>query len=179
MYDGKQLTILFVGEVNQRKGIRQVLEAAKRINSEDVIFNIVGSGREYCADLYEPYKPYVNFMGRVPFDELLNQLQTSHVFIFPTMGEGFGLVLLEAMAAGLPVITTSNCGGADIVSEGKDGFLIKVGDVDSLVDRIMWIKNNPEKAEKMSENAVTKAKQFTWERYEAGIVHSVLTIIKK
>ena len=179
VYDGKHINVLFVGEVNQRKGIRQVLEAAKRINSDDVVFNIVGTGRDYCADLYAPYERYVNFCGRVPFDELLNHLQSSHVFVFPTMGEGFGLVLLEAMAAGLPVITTSNCGGADIVSEGKDGFLIKVGDVDSLVDRIMWIKNNPEKAEKMSENAVTKAKQFTWERYEAGIVHSVLTIIKK
>ena len=98
----------------------------------------------------------MNFCGRVPFDELLNHLQSSHVFVFPTLGEGFGLVLLESMAAGLPVITTSNCGGADIVSEGKDGFLIKVGDVDSLIDRIMWIKNNPNEAFTMSAEAIKK-----------------------
>lgn len=178
VYDGKQLNVLFVGEVNQRKGIKQVLEAAKRINSEDVIFNIVGSGREYCADLYESYKPYVNFMGRVPFDELLNQLQTSHVFIFPTMGEGFGLVLLEAMAAGLPVITTANCGGADIVTEGKDGFLIKVGDTDSLVDRIMWFKNNPDEASVMSAEAVKKASNYTWAKYDEGIRSSITDILR-
>lgn len=178
VYDGKHLNVLFVGEVNQRKGIKQVLEAAKHINSEDVVFNIVGSGREYCADLYEPYKPYVNFMGRVPFEELLNQLQTSHVFIFPTMGEGFGLVLLEAMAAGLPVITTANCGGADIVTEGKDGFLIRVGDVDSLIDRIMWFRNNPDKASAMSAEAVKKASNYTWNKYEEGIRSCITDILR-
>lgn len=177
VYDGKHINVLFVGEVNQRKGIKQVLEAAKRINSDDVVFNIVGGGREYCADLYEPYMQYVNFMGRVPFDELLNQLQTSHVFIFPTMGEGFGLVLLEAMAAGLPVITTANCGGADIVTEGKDGFLIKVGDVDSLVERIMLFKQDPNLAYSMSLAAVKKASNFTWTKYEDGIRNCITDII--
>ena len=179
VYDGKQLTVLFVGEVNQRKGIKQVLEAAKRINSEDVIFNIVGSGREYCADLYEPYKPYVNFMGRVPFSELLNQLQTSHVFIFPTMGEGFGLVLLEAMAAGLPVITTANCGGADIVSEGDNGFLIDACDENALISKIKWFLNNQDKMQRMSKRAIETARLFTWERYESGIVNAVSNIINR
>lgn len=177
VYDGKHLNVLFVGEVNQRKGIRQVLEAAKCINSKEVVFNIVGTGREYCADLYEPYKQYVNFMGRVPFEELLNQLQTSHVFIFPTMGEGFGLVLLEAMAAGLPVITTANCGGADIVKEGVNGFLVNVGDTSNLVDKIRWFKEFPSKNSSMGKNAVETAKQYTWERYEKNIVNCVSDIL--
>lgn len=179
VYDGKTINVLFVGEVNQRKGIKQLLDAAKDINMPNVVFNIVGAGREYCKDLYEPYKKYVNFLGRVPFEELLNQFQTSHIFVFPTMGEGFGLVLLEAMAAGLPVITTANCGGSDIVTEGEDGFLISVGDVKALKEHIMWFLHNPKEAEEMSKHAVAKAKQYTWTAYEDGIRKCINDILSK
>ena len=88
------------------------------------------------------------------------------------------MVLLEAMAAGLPVITTANCGGADIVTEGKDGFLIKVGDTNSLVDRILWFKNNPDEASTMSAEAVKKALNYTWAKYEEGIRSCVTEILR-
>lgn len=176
-YSNSKIQVLFIGEVNQRKGIRQVLEAAKKIASNNIVFNIVGLGREYCSDLYEPYSKYVNFMGRVPFDELLNQLKTSHIFLFPTMGEGFGLVLLEAMAAGLPVITTANCGGADIVKEGENGFIIPVGDVDTIVGKIQWFMQNPESLKQMSVKAIETARCYTWEKYEKKICDSVKYIM--
>ena len=179
VYDGKTINVLFVGEVNQRKGIKQLLDAAKDINMSNVVFNIVGAGRDYCSNLYEPYKPYVNFLGRVPYEELLNQFQTSHIYVFPTMGEGFGLVLLEAMAAGLPVITTANCGGYDIVTEGEDGFLISVGDVKALKEHIMWFLHNPKEAEEMSKHAVAKAKHYTWTAYEDGIRKCITDILHK
>lgn len=176
IYNGK-LNVLFIGEVNQRKGIKQILEAARIINSSDVRFDIIGIGKEYCADLYKPYDKFVNFMGRVPFEVLLDKLSSSHIFIFPTMGEGFGLVLLEAMAAGLPVITTRNCGGIDIVSEHKNGFLINVGDTEALIEKILWFKNNPVENEKMSKCAVITAKEYTWERYESGISKCISDIL--
>lgn len=179
VYDGQKLNVLFVGEVNQRKGIRQVLEAAKFINSSDINFDIIGTGKEYCADLYSPYEHFVHFLGRVPFDVLLEKLSSSHIFIFPTMGEGFGLVLLEAMAAGLPVITTKNCGGADIVLENENGFLIDVGNTDALVEKILWFKNHPKDNERMSMNAISTAQIYTWEKYEMGIFNSIVDILSK
>lgn len=172
-YNGKKLNVLFVGEVNQRKGIKQVLEAAKTLNDSNICFDIIGLGREYCSDLYKPYEGYVNFLGRVPFDVLLDKLSSSHIFVFPTMGEGFGLVILEAMAAGLPVVTTRNCGGPDIINEGNNGFIINVGDSKSLAQKIMWFKNHPEECKNMSFNAIATAREYTWQRYEKSIVDCV------
>ena len=171
-YDATHLNVLFMGEVNQRKGIRQLLEAAKEINSKEVVFNIVGAGTDYCASLYDPYKTYVNLWGYVSFEELLNQLKNNHIFVFPTMGEGFGLVLLEAMAAGLVPITTRNCGGADIVEDGVNGFLIEVGDTDAIVEKIMWCKSHPEELKVMSQRAIETAHQFTWQKYEENLIIS-------
>lgn len=176
IYSRDRIQVLFVGEVNQRKGIRQVLDAAKMIDSPEVTFNIVGLGRELCSDLYEPYVQYVNFLGRLPYEELLNQFASSHLFVFPTMGEGFGLVLLEAMAAGLPVITTNNCAGSDIVTDGENGFIIPVGDTEQLVNKIMWCKIHPEELSRMSKKAVAISHDYTWERYEKGIRECIYTI---
>ena len=171
-----KLNVLFVGEVNQRKGIRQVLEAAKRLSSSEVVFNIVGSGADHCSYLYEPYKQYVNLWGFVSYNELLRQFRENHLFLFPTMGEGFGLVLLEAMAAGLPVITTANCGGADIVEEGINGFIVSVGSTEEIVKALAWAKEYPDKLEKMSKAARETAHQYTWEKYNRRIVDAAKQI---
>lgn len=178
VYERSRLNVLFLGEVNQRKGVRQILESARIINSPEVVFNIVGSGADHCSYLYEPYKPYVSFMGYVSYDELLNQLKNNHVFIFPTMGEGFGLVLLEAMAAGLIPITTRNCGGADIIDNGENGFLIDVGDTNAIVDILLWCKNNPTQCEIMSKKAISTARRFTWEKYSMGIIQVIKSILE-
>lgn len=171
------LKVLFVGDVNQRKGIKQLLDAALKLKDRNIEFNLIGVGVEQAPELYEPYQESVNFLGWVSFDELLHQLKSNHVFLFPTMGEGFGLVLLEAMAAGMPVIVTPNCGGPDIVSEGTDGFVVPVGDSDIIVERLLHLQENPNLLNKMGTNAITKAHEFTWDKYEEGIVASVKEMI--
>lgn len=172
-YISGKLNVMFLGEINQRKGIYQLLEAAKYINNKNIVFNIIGSGGEYYSELYAPYKEYVRFHGRIPFEDLLEQLSINHIFVFPTMGEGFGLVLLEAMAAGLPVITTPYCAGRDIVDEGSNGFIIDSCDTNDLIKKILWCYENLDKLEIMSNNARETAKKFSWERYNNGIVDAV------
>ena len=176
IFEKGRLNILFLGEVNQRKGIRQFLETAKQISSDQIRFNIVGCGENHCPDLYTSYKSYANFKGYVSYEELLNQLSINHVFLFPTMGEGFGLVLLEAMAAGMPVITTNNCAGSDIVDEGENGFIVPVGSVTEIVERLLFLLENPDELKKMSENAREKARLYTWERYNSNIVSMVKSL---
>ena len=175
--DGK-LNVLFMGEINQRKGIRQLMEAAVLTNDKNIVYNIVGAGADHCSELYEPYKDYVNLLGYVPFEELLHQLSTNHVFVFPTMGEGFGLVLLEAMAAGIVPITTENCAGRDIIEDGINGFIVPVGDEVAISLKLRWCSSHPKELKAMSDAARTTAKSFTWERYEKGIVDAVKDIIK-
>ena len=176
-YDFDSFNVLFIGEVNQRKGINQVLRVAKNIHNQSVNFNIVGGGYESASEEYSKYNDCVKFLGRVSFESLLGQLKDNQAFLFPTMGEGFGLVLLEAMAAGLPVITTPNCAGYDIVVDGENGFVVPVGDEKAIEEKLLWMKEHPEELKRMSDNAVSTARKYTWSRYENELITAVNKMI--
>lgn len=172
-----KLNLLYVGRVDQRKGIYQILEAAKYLHNSNIIFNIVGPGVELMSDLFQPYKPYVNFHGPAYFEKLKEHYMSNDVFLFPSMGDGFGLVLLEAMAAGLPVIASKNSGGIDIIDEGINGFLIDSCNTKQLIEKINWFYHHLDQLPKMSINAYEAASQYTWERYDEQLV-SVISNFK-
>lgn len=175
-YTSRTLKVLFIGDVNQRKGIKSLLEAAKEIHQEGFIFNIIGVGNDAFPELFSPYSQYVNFCGYVTYTELLRYLRESHVFVFPTMGEGFGLVLLEAMAAGLPVITTPNCGGRDVVKDGWNGFLVPVCDSSAIMMKLQWFMSHPASSLQMSRNATECAREYSWGRYEKNLIQAIKTV---
>ena len=76
----------------------------------------------------------------------------------PTIEDGFGNVIVEAMACGVPVIATTNCGAADIITDGVDGFIIPIRDIRALRDKIIFLYENPEIREQMAVAALIKAK---------------------
>ena len=148
--DSNSLNILYVGAFDQRKGIAQILNAAKEINKKDIIFNLVGGNVNKHNDLFIPFNQFVNFKGSVPSSIINSIYAENDVFIFPSIGDGFGLVILEAMASGLPVIASRNCAGPDIIQDGYNGFLIDEGDCKSLKERILWFYDNPSMLQDMS-----------------------------
>ena len=168
-----KIKILFIGEINQRKGIKQILEAAKILSDQNFEFNLIGMGMSSHPELYKPYKEYVNFLGLVSFETLLDQLKSSDVFIFPSLGEGFGLVLLEALSNGLPVICSRNCAGPDLIEDGKNGFLIDAGDTIALVDKLLWFESNRDKLPEMSQYARKSSSKYTWGIYEKNVVSGI------
>lgn len=168
--DSQQLKVLFVGEINQRKGIAQLLGAAQRLQAADMDFTLIGGGKEFHSELYEPYEPYVTFKGRVSFEELVAAFGESDLFLFPSMGEGFGLVILEALSAGLPVICSTNCAGSDVIKDYENGFVIPAGDTEALVERLLWFRDNRDRLAEMGRMARSTALEFTWENYEQGVV---------
>lgn len=172
-YQAGFLNLLFIGEVNQRKGIYQICEAAKRINNPNIQFNIVGAGYEAMEQLFIPYKQFVNFHGTAYFDSMKLHLKENHVLLFPSMGDGFGLVLLEAMAAGMPVIASKNCAGPDLVIDGENGFLINVCDVNELIEKIMYCYKNINTIAGMGMCARKVAHTFTWSNYNKHIVEMI------
>ena len=95
------------------------------------------------------------------------------------MGEGFGLVVLEALSAGLPVIVSKNCCGTDIIKDGYNGFVIEAGDTKELINKINWFIENKEKLPEMSRNAIKTAELYTWEKYEKEICIAVRKMIEK
>lgn len=168
-HSGSRLNVLYVGQITQRKGIAQVLEAARRLHDENFVFEIVGEGRDQDPALYAPYNEFVTFRGRLEFEELREAYGAADVFVFPSMGDGFGQVILEAMSASLPVICSTNCGGADVVRDGENGFVIPVGDTDALVERLVWLEANRQTLAEMGALARTTALTYSWRRYELAI----------
>src|SRR5437870_247692 len=90
--------------------------------------------------------------------------------------EGRALVQQEAMACGLPLIVTANAGGADLIDEGKTGFLVPIRTPERLAEKIDWLADHKPEAREMGNRAREKAIGITWDRYRARILDVILPI---
>lgn len=147
--------ILFVGGLIQRKGIEYLLEAAKSVLSklENARFIIVGEGprRGYLEQLSKKLgiSPNVVFAGRVSFAELPLFYAACDVFVLPSIAEAFGIVVIEAMSTGKPVIGSRVGGIPDMIEDGVNGYLVPSKKPSEIADRVIELLGDPKKAEMM------------------------------
>ena len=123
----------------------------------------------------QPLRPYAHLFEHIAHQTrpaLAEMYRASDVFVLPTLVEGMGLVVLEAMACGLPVIVTAN-GPGDIVRDGIDGFVIPERDEDAVCDRLEHLYRHPELRVEMGRRAAQRAREFDWNAY-TGKVSQVL-----
>jgi starch synthase len=160
----RPLRFLFLGFLSLRKGLPLLLEAWEKAGLRDAELVLAGGIRPEHRH-FLPQNNTVRYAGFVPRSSLPSFLAQNDVNVLPSYSEGFAISLIEAMAAGLPVLATDHTGAPDIVSPGQEGFILPVGDVDALVERLRWFAANREKIPAMSAAAKQKAKEFTWERY--------------
>jgi glycosyltransferase involved in cell wall biosynthesis len=145
------------GARRQEAGSKETLQIKTPAVAE---LRLVGGGEQP-----ELLPPGVVCLGQTPREALLREMSEADVFVFPSLFEGFALVILEAMATGLPVITTSNTAGPDLIEDGKEGLIVPAGDVEALQTAMESLLNDPERARAMGRAAHEKAKEYTWERY--------------
>ena len=93
--------------------------------------------------------------------------------VFPSLFEGFGLVMLEAMANGLVVITTPNTGAPDFFSEGEDGFIVPIRDAEAIAEKLEMLSHDRERLAAMSQAAMRKAMLHSWRYYRDRLVNIV------
>jgi glycosyltransferase involved in cell wall biosynthesis len=120
----------------------------------------------------------VSFVGKVSNEDVPQYLVASDVFVLPSLYEGFGIVILEAMAAGLPVITTNVGGPPDIIKDGVNGYLVEVKNSEQIADRVIRILNDNGLKEKMSENNRMEVKKYSWESVTMQLESLFRSIIK-
>lgn len=163
-----QLRLLFVGQISQRKGLSYLLEAARRLKGRGVSLTLVGRihGDDKALD---PYRNLFRYIPHVPRTRLPDIYREADVFVFPTLLEGMPLVVIEAMASGLPVITTAH-GSGDIIRDGVDGFLVPTRAVDALVDRIEQLRDEPHLRKEMGGSARRRALGYTWHAFRRKAV---------
>jgi starch synthase len=161
---GRPLRFLFLGLVSARKGVPLLVEAWRSLAPRDSELWLVGpiTARERALI---PDLPGLKVLGKYPFKDLPALLRQCDVLVFPSYCEGFALVLLEALASGMPIITTEATAGPDLIQDGKEGMLISSGNLEALRGAIKYFIDHPHKLEKMSAAARQCAERFSWDSY--------------
>jgi glycosyltransferase involved in cell wall biosynthesis len=154
---------IYAGQLTQRKGIAYLLRGYRQFARAGTQLTLVGSIVGSDAPL-RPYADHFTHIAHQTRPALAAMYRQADVFVFPTLVEGMPLVVLEAMACGLPVIVTAN-GPGDLVREGVDGFVIPDRDPDAISDRLERLHRDPELCLQMGRNAATRAREFSWANY--------------
>jgi glycosyltransferase involved in cell wall biosynthesis len=149
--------ILFVGQVGLRKGNHVLTEACRLLKARGMRFECRVVGPLH-VDTTLPLFEGPTYLGQVPRSQVQDEFRKADFFILPTLAEGMALVHLEAMACGVPVITTPNCGS--VVRDGVDGFIVPIRDAQSLAERMQQLLEDRALRSKMSASAREHAREF-------------------
>ena len=173
--DGKT-NILFVGRLAKRKGLKHLLEAYSRLKWElpDTRLLVVGPGnpdRDSHHILSARAPRDVIFLGKVSYQDLPRYYATADIFCAPATGaESFGIVLLEAMAAGKPIVASNIEGYNAIVSHGRQGLLFHRKDTEALAAALALLVRNPELAQSMGARGRQDVEAYRWDRVASQVV---------
>ena len=162
--ENRKLKVLFIGGLSQRKGISYLFEAVEGMQSE-VELTVVGhKAVAHCNALNKALEKH-NWIPSLPHDQILACMSDHDVFVFPSLFEGFGLVITEAMSQGVPVITTDRTAGPDLIKDGEDGWIVPAGSSSALKEVLTEILQKPEILEQFGLAAQNKAKARPWSVY--------------
>lgn len=160
---------LWAGTFSVRKGAHHLLDAWRsrrcQAGSELHIYGAWALPDRLRRDLPSS----IRFHGAIPQSELFQRYAETDILVFPTLCDGFGMVVTEAFAQGLPVITTDRAGAADLVHPGKNGLIVRGGDVAELASTLDWCVDHRAALLDMRPNALTTARGRPWSAYRAEL----------
>jgi len=164
--------VLFVGQIGQRKGMSYLLQGYELFRRPDCELHLVGSYVPGC-EVYGRYRHLYRYTPHVPQRDLPALFHEADVFLFPSLIEGMPLVVLEAMACGLPVITTTH-GPGEIVRDGVDGFFVPIRNAEAIAARLEQLYRERTLCERMGHNAREQALRHGWGAYSQCAAHAIL-----
>ncbi len=159
--------ILFAGTVSLRKGVPYLVEAFQQFRHPAKKLLLVGPVEPAAKEVLDRLDlTGVEIPGRMPQPQLAEYMQKSHVLVLPSIEDGFGLVMAQAMACGCPVISSENTGGPDLITEGIDGFVVPIRSAAAIAERFQQMADDPALQERMRAAALVKVKSFGgWHEY--------------
>ncbi|MCX6815399.1 MAG: glycosyltransferase family 4 protein [Candidatus Aenigmarchaeota archaeon] len=159
--------VLFLGQPIRRKGPEYLIKALPSILKKIPDLTCVFAGYKSDKHLEDLCKRLglennIKFLGFLEEEEKIQAMKAAETFVFPTLYEGFGIPLIEAMAAGCPIVTTNVAGVPEIVENNKNGLLTRPKDEKDLARNIIKMLSSSKMRKKMSANNVKKSKKYDW-----------------
>lgn len=163
------LRVLTIGSVGLRKGSPYVLETAKRLKGK-AVFRMVGP-INVSAQAVSSLQEQLELVGQVPRSQIYQHYAWADVFLIPSICEGSATVTYEALACGLPVITTPNTGS--IVRNNIDGYIVPMRDVDAMIAKLDFLSSNKEQLSKMSQRALEQSIFGSLDQYKQRLLNNL------
>ncbi len=162
----KYFDILFIGQKSLRKGLHYLIDAFQKFTHPNKRLHIVGSDTEDINFFKNKIKnEKIIIYGHVPQFKLNSIINKCHVFVLPSIEDGFGIVVLQAAAAGCPSIVSQNTGAADFVSKNSCGFVVPIRDPNAIADNLQTFSDDRNLLNEFSSNALKASNNYTWSDY--------------
>ncbi|MCX6788972.1 MAG: glycosyltransferase family 4 protein [Candidatus Jorgensenbacteria bacterium] len=170
--------VVFAGGISIRKGVHYLLKAFSELNLPNSELILVGTVEPEMSTFLKKYEGHYKLIGHVNQKTLHEYYSNSSVFVLNSIEEGFGMVIIQAMACGLPVIATINTGGPDIINDGVEGFIIPIRDVEKLKEKLSYLYENQDICKQMGQSAKERVSSgFTWDDYGDRMVREYERIL--
>ncbi|WP_269526526.1 glycosyltransferase family 4 protein [Coraliomargarita parva] len=163
----KPLKVLFVGSLGQRKGVAYLLDAVERLG-RSVELTLIGRPSAPCRPLEAALQRH-KWIESLPHSGILEAMQTHDVLVFPSLFEGFGLVLTEALSQGLPVIATPHTAAPDLIHDGTEGYLVPIRDSEAIAAKLDRLAGDRDLLMSMRLAALERAQSVSWQAYQHGM----------
>jgi glycosyltransferase involved in cell wall biosynthesis len=160
---GEPLRIIYVGALSLRKGLWDIERIVRQLQPEGFQFTFVGPVTAEAAEIVSRLHKFAEFVPKQPQHTLPGRYSEGDLFMFPTIEDGFAVVLAQAQANALPVLTTPNCSGPDLIREGDTGWVLPIRDAQAFIDRLRWCDANRPALADMVRRLYTSHQCRTWD----------------
>ena len=176
----QEFTVLYVGSISVRKGLTYLIQAFLKLRHPNKKLILVGPKDEVNGIDTNLLGPNITFTGTLKGDALNAMYKKADVFCLPSIEDGFGLVIGEALSFGIPVITTTNTGAYDIIDEGRQGYIVPIRDSHSIYEKLQLLADDAEMLQTMKSAARDKAHKLDgWDESNRLLISTMYSAINK
>lgn len=175
---GEKVNIVFIGDVTPKKGVHYLNKIIEILGTTDYSYYVLGKYDENNK-WYQKMKSKCSFYGYVTHDQVLKICKQMDIIFFPSLADGFGLSVIEAMSNGVIPFVSENSGVSDIISHRENGFIFKLTEIDNVIPEIETLAKNKKEMEKISRRAYETANNLSWKNYELDVQNAIQEILRK
>lgn len=174
-YSSEKLKLLFAGNISQLKGLSYLFKSLEGLEDK-VELTLVGSKINSLSTEMNAALARHNYLGPLSHELLLKEMHKADILVFPSLCDGYGMVVTEAMSQGTPVIASKNSCGPDFIKHGINGWLVPIQNSEAIRKIIVEILSEPASLKQIGENALADAAQRPWSVYEKEVTDYIKNI---